>query len=97
MIDLSLFLIKDILLEDIRKLAQQKKNARKDKFLANLPKDENISNIEDVIGKLSFSFKYFDNSQEAGQGFKDWTDKQKQELLKKVRFIGLTNEVELVD
>lgn len=66
-------------------MAQKKKNARKDKFLANLPKDENISNIEDVKGKLSFNFKYFDNSQEAGQDFKDWTDKQKQELLEKLR------------
>lgn len=66
-------------------MAQKKANARKDKFLANLPKDEDISNIEDVKGKLSFSFKYFDNSQKAGQDFKDWTDKQKQELLEKLR------------
>ena len=44
-----------------------------------------ISNIADVKGKISFSFKYFDSSQKAGQDFKDWTDEQKNQLLNKLR------------
>ena len=55
-------------------MAVKKNNPRKDKFLNSLPNDMHVSNIADVKGKISFSFKYFDSSQEAGQDFKDWTD-----------------------
>ena len=66
-------------------MAPKKTNPRKERFLSNLPSQEFVSEISDVKGKLSFSFKYFDASQEAGQDFKDWNDKQKQELLEKLR------------
>lgn len=51
-----------------------------------------VPDILDVKGKLSFSFKYFDGSQAAGQDFKDWTDKQKQELLEKLRDYSRENK-----
>lgn len=66
-------------------MAPKKSNPRKEKFLSNIPQQDFISDITDVKGKLSFSFKYFDGNQEAGQDFKDWNDKQKQELLEKLR------------
>ena len=66
-------------------MAVKKNNPRKDKFLCCLEKTMPISNIADVKGKISFSFKYFDASQEAGQDFKDWTDEQKNQLLNKLR------------
>lgn len=66
-------------------MAPKKTNPRKERFLSNLPAQKFVSEISDVKGKLSFSFKYFDGSQEAGQDFKDWNDKQKQELLEKLR------------
>ena len=66
-------------------MAPKKSNPKKEKFLSNLPQQDFISNISDVKGKLSFSFKYFDGSQEAGQDFKEWNDKQKLELLEKLR------------
>ena len=66
-------------------MAPKKTNPRKERFLSNLPSQEFVSEISDVKGKLSFSLKYFDGSQKAGQDFKDWNDKQKQELLEKLR------------
>ena len=72
-------------MEASRKLAPKKTNPRKECFLSNLPVQDFVSEISDVKGKLSFSLKYFDGSQEAGQDFKDWNDKQKQELLEKLR------------
>lgn len=72
-------------MEASRKLAPKKTNPRKECFLSNLPAQDFVSEISDVKGKLSFSLKYFDGSQEAGQDFKDWNDKQKQELLEKLR------------
>lgn len=72
-------------MEASRKLAPKKTNPRKECFLSNLPAQDFVSEISDVKGKLSFSLKYFDGSQKAGQDFKDWNDKQKQELLEKLR------------
>ena len=66
-------------------MAPKKTNPKKEIFLTSLPQQDFVSEISDVKGKLSFSFKYFDGSQEAGQDFKDWNDKQKQELLEKLR------------
>ena len=66
-------------------MAPKKSNPKKEKFLSNLPQQDLVSSIADVKGKLSFSFKYVDGSQEAGQDFKDWNEKQKQELLEKLR------------
>lgn len=73
------------MLEDSQKLVAKKTNPRKDKLLESLPKDESVSDISDAKGKLSFSLKYFDASQKAGQDFKDWTDEQKNQLLNKLR------------
>lgn len=72
-------------MEASQKLAPKKTNPKKEIFLTSLPQQDFVSEISDVKGKLSFSFKYFDGSQEAGQDFKDWNDKQKQELLEKLR------------
>ncbi|MBP5695714.1 MAG: hypothetical protein J6X11_03585 [Treponema sp.] len=66
-------------------MAPKKTNPRKERFLSNLPEQDFVSEISDAKGKLSFSFKYFDGSQKAGQDFKDWNDKQKLELLEKLR------------
>lgn len=66
-------------------MAFKKNNPRKNLFLENLPQVEIISDIMEVKGKLSFSFQYFDGSQEAGQDFKDWTNEQKDKLLDKLK------------
>ena len=66
-------------------MALKKSNSRKNRFLDNLPQVEIISDIMEVKGKLSFSFQYFDGSQEAGQDFKDWTNEQKDKLLEKLK------------
>lgn len=50
-----------------------------------LSQNPDISDILEVKGKLSFSFKYFDGSQAAGQDFKDWSSEQKTKLLEKLR------------
>lgn len=66
-------------------MAPKKNNSRKKYFLDSLPQHEMISDIMDAKGKLSFSFKYFDASQKAGQDFKDWTNDQKDKLLEKLK------------
>lgn len=66
-------------------MALKKSNSRKNRFLDNLPQVEIIFDIMEVKGKLSFSFQYFDGSQEAGQDFKDWTNEQKDKLLEKLK------------
>ena len=60
-------------------------NPRKERFIKSLQSHGFVSDISDVKGKLSFSFKYFDASQKAGQDFKDWTDEQKNKLLNKLK------------
>ena len=66
-------------------MAPKKNNPRKNRFLENLPQTENLSNIMDIVGKIAFSFKYFDATQKAGQDFKDWTNEQKDKLLEKLK------------
>lgn len=66
-------------------MAEKKHNPRKDRFLQSLPKEECFCDIADARGKLSFSFKYFDGSQKAGQDFKDWNDNEKTKLLNKLK------------
>lgn len=66
-------------------MAEKKHNPRKDRFLQSLPKDEFVCDIAEARGKLSFSFKYFDGSQQAGQDFKDWNDNEKTKLLNKLK------------
>jgi hypothetical protein len=64
-----------------------RKNSRKERFLKRLP--ETTIMIEHVTDKfqdhLSFSFQFFDNSQEAGQDFRDWDHAQLYKLLDKLK------------
>ena len=66
-------------------MAEKRQNPRKDRFLQSLPKDEFVCDIADAREKLSFSFKYFDGSQQGGQDFKDWNDNEKTKLLNKLK------------
>ena len=66
-------------------MAEKKHSPRKDRFRQSLPKDEFVCDIADARGKLSFSFKYFDGSQKAGQDFKDWNNDEKTDLLNKLK------------
>ena len=73
-------------------MAEKKHNPRKDRFLQSLPKDEFVCDIADARGKLSFSLKYFDGSQKAGQDFKDWNDNEKTKLLNKLKDYSKENK-----
>lgn len=73
-------------------MAEKKHNPRKDRFLQSLPKDEFVCDIADARGKLSFSLKYFDGSQKAGQDFKDWNDNEKTKLLDKLKEYSKENK-----
>lgn len=73
-------------------MAEKKHNSRKDRFLQSLPKDEFVCDIADARGKLSFSLKYFDGSQKAGQDFKDWNDNEKTKLLDKLKEYSKENK-----
>ena len=66
-------------------MAIKKDIKRKNNYLASLPTENTYSDIQDIKGCLSFSFKYFDSSQKAGQDFKDWTNEQKDQLLNKIK------------
>lgn len=66
-------------------MAEKKHNPRKDRFIESLSKTECFCDIADARGKLSFSFKYFDGSQKAGQDFKDWNNDEKTDLLNKLK------------
>ena len=86
------YLIKNIWWEDSQKLAEKRQNPRKDRFLQSLPKDEFVCDIAEARGKLSFSLKYFDGSQKAGQDFKDWNDNEKTKLLDKLKEYSKENK-----
>lgn len=62
-----------------------KRNSRKESFLTKLPDFL----IEDIKSKfqdnLNFSFQFFDNSQRAGQDFKEWNQEQLYKLLDKLK------------
>ncbi len=66
-------------------MAEKKHNLRKERFIEFLSKTECFCDIADARGKLSFSLKYFDGSQKAGQDFKDWNDNEKTKLLDKLK------------
>lgn len=62
------------------------RNKRKDKFLnalSELPSLDDLNN--DLTTRCKFNFSYFDHSQNAGQKFSDWTDKQLHDLLGKIK------------
>lgn len=73
-------------------MAEKKHNSRKDRFLQSLPKEECFCDIADAREKLSFSFKYFDGNQQAGQDFKDWNDNEKTKLLDKLKEYSKENK-----
>ena len=62
-----------------------RKNPLKESFLSKLP--ETLT--ENVKGKfqdhLSFNFQFFDNSQEAGQDFRDWEHEHLYKLMDKLK------------
>ena len=72
--------------EGFLKLGSTRENKDKSAFLKKISGISFAENsIGDVVGKLTFSFKYFDNSQDAGQDFRDWNQKQLYELLDKLK------------
>ena len=73
-------------------MAEKKHNPRKDRFLQSLPKDEFVCDIAEARGKLSFSLKYFDGSQQGGQDFKDWNNDEKTKLLNKLKEYSKENK-----
>lgn len=52
------------------------------KYLNELPQEESFSK---VTGFITLSLRYFDRNQAAGQDFKDWTDKERIDLLNKLQ------------
>ena len=61
------------------------KNNRKDSFLNSRPTCSLDDPKQDMAERCKFNFSYFDNSQEAGQDFKDWTEGQLVKLLDKLK------------
>ena len=51
-------------------------------YLDSLPQEDDFSKAS---GCIAFSMRYFDKSQLAGQDFKDWTDKERLDLLNKLK------------
>jgi len=62
-----------------------KKNIRKDQFLGKLPQSQIEDDVDKFKNKLNFNFGFFDNTQKAGQDFKDWDHKQLYKLLDKLK------------
>ena len=61
------------------------KNSRARSFLENMP-TASIDSAECMLAmRCKFNFKYFDNSQDAGQDFSDWTKENICELLNKLK------------
>ena len=63
----------------------KKPNLRKESFLKSFP-DYQIKDIAEKLQKnICFNFQFFDNSQDAGQDFKDWNHTQLYNLLDKLK------------
>ncbi len=62
-----------------------KKNSKKEAFLKSLPENLIEDKIKEIKENILFSFQYFDNSQTAGQDFKDWSHEQLEKLLNKLK------------
>lgn len=63
----------------------KRKNKAKEAFLARLPNFLIEHKKNDFKNHLNFRFKYFDNSQQAGQDFNNWTHEQLIKLLNKLK------------
>ena len=60
-------------------------NKRKETFLSGMP-EITIEALQDKFqNNLRFSFRFFDNSQSAGQDFKDWSHEQLYKLFDKLK------------
>lgn len=79
-------------------------NPAKLHFIGQFP-DKLIEHDSDKLkDNIKFSFQYFDNSQEAGQDFNQWTKEQLEKLLNKLKHysvirlaIGRIKELVAVD
>jgi hypothetical protein len=62
-----------------------RRNTRKDAFLASIPCCTVESKAGDLKKRISFNFSFFDAGQSAGQDFKDWSHEQLSKLLDKLK------------
>jgi len=61
------------------------KNSKKVSFLDDIPQTS-LDNKDDTLTKrCKFNFSYFDNSQEVGDDFSDWTQNELSKLLDKLK------------
>lgn len=60
-------------------------NSRRDAFLAAIPQTSLDNNEDKLSEKCKFNFAYFDNNQESGQHFSDWTGEELSKLLDKLK------------
>jgi len=63
----------------------KRNNPAKEKFIHSLPPIAIEDHVEGFKNKICFSFKYFDNAQDAGQDFRDWSQEQLEKLLTKLK------------
>lgn len=61
------------------------KNTAREKYLSNFPDSIIENNSVELKNNIKFSFCYFDNSQSAGQDFKDLTQEQLEKFLTKLK------------
>lgn len=62
-----------------------RRNPAKENFLRKFPNTLIENQLDKFNRNIYFSFQYFDNSQEAGQGFCDWSRDQLDRLLNKLK------------
>lgn len=60
-------------------------NQKQKSFLDKIPQKSLDDCYGTVVNLSTFNFSYFDNSQEAGQDFKDWSEEQLVKLLNKLK------------
>lgn len=60
-------------------------NSKKNKFLQNIPTASIELQSDSIAKRAKFNLSYFDNSQDAGQDFSDWTHEQVLKLLQKLQ------------
>lgn len=60
-------------------------NRKKVSFLESIPQTSIDSNEDRLTLKCKFNFAYFNNAQEAGQHFSDWTGEELSKLLDKLK------------
>ena len=63
----------------------KRSNPAKVKFIQSIPPIAIEDHVDALKSKLCFSLKYFDNSQDVGQDFRDWSQEQLEKLLTKLK------------